>query len=54
MNYETHPWRFSLEINLALIGSPEQMSGWQDVALERLGEKCEYLIEVRGFDAWSL
>jgi len=52
--YEVYPRRFSREINLALIGSPEKMTGWQDVALERLGEKCEYLIEVRGFDAWSL
>ena len=52
--YEIYPRRFSREINLALIGSPEKMPGWQDAALERLGEKCDYLIEVRGFDAWSL
>jgi len=24
------------------------MPGWQDAALERLWEKCDYLIEVRG------
>ena len=52
--FEVYPRRFSREINLALTGSPEKMTGWRDVALERLGEKCEYLIEVRGFDAWSL
>ena len=52
--FEVYPRRFSREINLALTGLPEKMPGWQDVALERLEEKCEYLIEVRGFDAWSL
>jgi hypothetical protein len=52
--YEIYPRRFSREINLALIGSPEKIPGWQDAALERLGEKCDYLIEVRGYDAWSL
>jgi len=45
--------RFSREINLALTGSTEKMPGWQAAAIERLGEKCDYLIEVRGFDAWS-
>lgn len=49
-----YPRRFSREINLALIGTPEKLPGWPDAALERLGEKCEYLIEVRGFDAWSM
>ena len=52
--YEVYPKRFLREINLALVGLPEQSSGWQDVALERLGEKCAYLIDVRGFDAWRL
>jgi hypothetical protein len=52
--YEVYPKRFSREINLALIGSTEKMPGWQDVALEQLREKCSFLIEVRGFDAWSL
>jgi hypothetical protein len=51
--HEIYPHRFSREINQALTGSPEKMPGWQDAALERLGEKCDYLIEVRGFDAWS-
>jgi hypothetical protein len=52
--YEIYPRRFSREINLALIGSPEKMPGWQDMAIERLGEKCDHLIEVRGYDEWSL
>ncbi|MDP2796421.1 MAG: hypothetical protein Q8N94_02785 [Methanoregula sp.] len=52
--YEVYPRRFSREINPALIGSPEKMPGWQDVAIERLWEKCRYYIEVRGYDAWSL
>jgi hypothetical protein len=50
--HDVYPKRFSREINLALIGSPEKIPGWQNIALERLGEKCEYLIDVRGFDAW--
>ena len=52
--YEVYPRRFSREINLALTGTTEKMPGWQDMAIERLGEKCDYLIEVRGFDAWSM
>ncbi len=52
--HEIYPRRFSREINLALIGSPEKMPGWQDVAIERLREKCDHLIEVRGYDEWRL
>ena len=52
--YDSFPKRFLREINLGLTGLPEQSSGWQDVALERLGKKCAYLIDVRGFDAWHL
>ena len=52
--FEVYPRRFSREINLALIGSQEKLPCWQDAAMERLGEKSEYLIDVRGFDAWSL
>jgi hypothetical protein len=52
--FEVYPRRFSREINLALIGSPEKLPGWPDAALERLREKCEYLINVRGFDAWNM
>jgi hypothetical protein len=52
--YEVYPKRFYREINLALTGLPEKMPDWQDVALERLRENCDYLIEVRGFEAWSL
>jgi hypothetical protein len=47
--YEVYPKRFSREINPALIGSPEKLPGWQAVARERLGEKCEYLINVLGY-----
>jgi hypothetical protein len=52
--HDVYPKRFSREINLALTGSTDSLTGWQNIALERLREKCEYLIEVRGFDAWSL
>jgi hypothetical protein len=27
---------------------------WQEIAIEHLKEKCAYLIDVRGFNAWSL
>lgn len=52
--YDIYSRRFSRDITLDLTGSPETMPGWRAVAIERLGEKCDYLIEVRGFDAWSL
>jgi CRISPR/Cas system Type II protein with McrA/HNH and RuvC-like nuclease domain len=52
--YEVYPKRFSREIKTALIGSAEKTPGWHDVALDRLGEKCDYLIEIRGSGAWSL
>jgi hypothetical protein len=52
--HENYPARFAREINLSLTGSVELSQGWQDVAIQRLCKKCEYLIEVRGFDPWSL
>ncbi|WAC05328.1 MAG: hypothetical protein OS112_01480 [Methanoregula sp.] len=49
-----YPKRFNREIGLSLVGTTTLPSGWQDVALEHLMEKCDYLINVRGYDAWSL
>jgi hypothetical protein len=51
--YSVNPNRFSREINLALTGSRDLSSDWQQIAIERLKEKCRYLIEVRGYDAWN-
>jgi hypothetical protein len=52
--HENYPARFAREIGLSLTGSSGLSQGWQDAAIHRLCEKCEYLIEIRGFDAWSL
>jgi hypothetical protein len=51
---QKYPERFDREIGLSLIGTKGLSSGWHDSALEHLMEKCEYLINVRGFDPWSL
>lgn len=52
--YSVYPHRFSREINLALTGSLELSSDWREVAIQRLGEKCGWLVEVRGFEGWNL
>ena len=49
-----YPKRFDREIGLSLVGTTTMPSGWRDVALGHLMEKCDYLINVRGYDAWSL
>jgi hypothetical protein len=49
-----YPKRFDREISLSLVGTTTLPSGWHDVALEHLMEKCDYLINVRGYDTWSL
>lgn len=49
-----YPKRFDREIGLSLVGTTTLPSGWHDVAFEHLMEKCDYLINVRGYYAWSL
>lgn len=46
--------RFDHEIALSLSGNPRPGQEWQDLAIWQLKERCRYLIEVRGFDAWDL
>jgi hypothetical protein len=48
------PGRFEEEIRISLIGPRAPWSDWQDLALEHLAEKCTYLIEIRGYEAWAL
>jgi len=50
----TYPEMFEREISLSLTGTPNPGPGLLDVAIERIKEKCEYLIDVRGYEAWSL
>jgi len=46
--------KFDRELAISLTGSIDPESDWQEIAIQKLIEKCRYLIEVRGFDAWSL
>jgi hypothetical protein len=46
--------RFDREIALSLTGPIPPGSDWQEIAIRKLQEKSRYLIEVRGFDPWSL
>lgn len=42
------------EIAVSLIGPQALGSDWLDRAFEHLTEKCAYLIEVRGYEAWTI
>lgn len=46
------PDRFDREIRVSLLGTNEQ-SNWREVALHQLKDRCSYLIESRGFEAWN-
>ncbi len=51
---EEYPQRFDREISLSLTGGlVPGSSDWEEVSIRCLKEKCRYLIEVRGFDAWE-
>jgi hypothetical protein len=49
-----HPNMFKRGISLSLTGTPGSQADLMDLAIERMKEKCEYLIEVRGYEAWRL
>jgi len=36
-----------------LLGLETPGTGWQDRAFDHLAEKCAYLIDVRGYAAWT-
>ena len=46
---------FDREIAVSLTGIdlPHFESRWDQVGVEMLAEKCQYLIEERGFEPWS-
>jgi hypothetical protein len=48
------PKKFERELSISLTGAIDPQLDWQEIAIEHLKEKCAYLIDVRGFDAWSL
>jgi hypothetical protein len=49
-----YPQRFLRELKISLLGPSTASSDWNKRAIQRLMEKCEYLINVRGFDVWTL
>jgi CRISPR/Cas system Type II protein with McrA/HNH and RuvC-like nuclease domain len=46
--------RFHREMKISLLGKDNLNDNWHDIAIERLTEKCEYLINIRGFEGWSV
>ena len=46
--------KFDRELAISLTGAIDPASDWEEIAIQKLIEKCRYYIEVRGFDAWSL
>ncbi len=46
-----YPNRFQQEINISLLGSSK--TNWQLPAFEKLTENCQYLIDIRGYEAWQ-
>ncbi|WP_298148795.1 HNH endonuclease domain-containing protein [Flavobacterium sp.] len=51
--HETQTARFRKEIQLALLGQ-NTFSGWEQQAISRLQNSCDYLIEGRGFERWMV
>ncbi|MBN1433100.1 MAG: HNH endonuclease [Methanomicrobiaceae archaeon] len=49
---ENFPVRFEREINVSLSGA--SCRGWREDAVTILAETCDYLIDVRGFEAWVI
>jgi hypothetical protein len=49
-----HPRKFDRELAISLTGVIDPASDWQEIAVQKLIEKCRYYIDVRGFDVWSL
>jgi len=46
--------RFHREMTISLLGNPNRTDDWHDIAIQRLMDKCEYLIDIRGFEGWSI
>ena len=52
--HEHWPHRFEREIDVSLIGMDARKGDWQEDAFDQLSEKCTYLIEIRGYEPWSI
>ena len=52
--HEHWPHRFEREIDVSLLGMDARKGDWQEHAFDQLSEKCTYLIEIRGYEPWSI
>lgn len=50
--FENLPERFEKEIQVSLLGNLP-FENWQNPAIEKLKESCNYLISTRGFEEWN-
>jgi hypothetical protein len=50
---EYQPFRFKKEIQVALLGNNTHDS-WQDIAIQQLQKRCNYLISNRGYEEWQI
>jgi hypothetical protein len=50
---EYDPDVFMKQIPYSLIGKNADTTNWQEHAFTSLRRKCEYLIDVLGYQAWS-
>lgn len=50
--HSAYPARFMNEMAVSLIGKPTFSTPWEESGIEHLRGKCEYLIDVRGLEAW--
>ena len=51
---QVYPERFEKEITISLLGTkPASLKNWKEDAFANLVDKAEYLIEIRGYEAWD-
>lgn len=50
---ERYPDQFDREITLSLVGK-KHGERWEEAAINRLKEKCDYLTDIRGVDEWEM
>jgi CRISPR/Cas system Type II protein with McrA/HNH and RuvC-like nuclease domain len=51
--YEHQSKRFQNEIQVALLGN-HSFENWKNIGISQLQNRCTYLIENRGFEAWNI
>jgi hypothetical protein len=52
--HERAPQKFSREISVSLLGSRTLGDDWEEQAFNQLKEKCVYLTDIRGYEAWAM